>query len=205
MYKLTIHLADGSSFEQSLEGPLVRLGRKKDNNIVIRDKHISGFHAEFHQQSDGTYEVRDLESHNGIYIDNKKVNAQILKDGDRLKLGVINIDVRLDSSGAKDKPAGPVVKRLSPDRESQPAQPAPPAPAAAPAKPATPPAPKVATTPKPASGKTTPTPPSKDPGTAPPHPASATPKPKDNPKATPAPRRAAASITPKPPLVTKEP
>jgi hypothetical protein len=135
MYQLTIHLADGSSFEHKLEGPFVNLGRKSENQIVIRDKHISGFHAEFRRQPDGSYEVLDLNSHNGIFVNDFKLNRASLKDGDRLLLGVISIVVRQDDSSHPDqeeKPASPVVKRLSPDRETEPAQPAP-------APPATPP------------------------------------------------------------------
>ena len=59
--------------------------------IVIRaeeEKHVSGRHAEIQFRADGTVVVRDLESRNGTWVNDKRLKGEMpLKVGDRLLLG----------------------------------------------------------------------------------------------------------------------
>src|SRR5436190_15593934 len=62
------------------------IGRDVANQIQLRDQEASRRHAEFHGE-DGQYEVVDLQSSNGTWINGKKVDRATLKTGDRLQIG----------------------------------------------------------------------------------------------------------------------
>jgi pSer/pThr/pTyr-binding forkhead associated (FHA) protein len=85
-----VHQGTGETFTAS--GYTVTIGRDPAAaQIVIRadeEKHVSGRHAEIQFRADGTVVVRDLESRNGTWLNDKRLKGEIpLKVGDRLLLG----------------------------------------------------------------------------------------------------------------------
>ncbi|KJS60366.1 FHA domain-containing protein [Streptomyces rubellomurinus] len=65
----------------------VRIGRALDNDIVVSDLQVSRHHAELRQLPDGRYEIVDLGSHNGIYLNGQRVQRQLMGPQDRLTVG----------------------------------------------------------------------------------------------------------------------
>jgi hypothetical protein len=64
------------------------LGRSRDCDVVLDDENVSRQHAEV-RPSGGSWIVRDLGSTNGIKVNGRRVdNAQSLKPGDRIELGL---------------------------------------------------------------------------------------------------------------------
>lgn len=53
----------------------VRIGRADDNDLVIDDLVVSRHHAELRAQPDGSYEIADLGSHNGTYLNGRPVTS----------------------------------------------------------------------------------------------------------------------------------
>ncbi|WP_030196250.1 ATP transporter ATP-binding protein/permease, partial [Streptomyces sp. NRRL S-87] len=53
--------------------PAVRIGRAPDNDIVIDDLIVSRRHAELRALPDGRYEIADLGSHNGVFLNGTRV------------------------------------------------------------------------------------------------------------------------------------
>ncbi|MEU8892608.1 FHA domain-containing protein [Streptomyces sp. NPDC048442] len=51
----------------------VRIGRADDNDVVVDDLVVSRRHAELRVLADGTYEIVDLGSHNGTYLNGQRV------------------------------------------------------------------------------------------------------------------------------------
>ena len=51
----------------------VRIGRALDNDIVVDDLLASRHHAELRSTHDGSFELVDLGSHNGTYVDGRRV------------------------------------------------------------------------------------------------------------------------------------
>jgi ABC-type multidrug transport system ATPase subunit len=47
---------------------VMRIGRALENELVVSDLQVSRNHAEFHATPDGRFEIRDLGSHNGTYV-----------------------------------------------------------------------------------------------------------------------------------------
>jgi FHA domain-containing protein/von Willebrand factor type A domain-containing protein len=66
---------------------ICRIGRSKDNELKLDDTSISRRHAEIHRNNDGTFEIIDMNSMNGVYINNEKVGKAELHEGDLLEIG----------------------------------------------------------------------------------------------------------------------
>ncbi|HOA97559.1 MAG TPA: FHA domain-containing protein, partial [Acetivibrio saccincola] len=67
------------------------IGRQDKNDIVIKDSFISGIHAQFILERGEVY-IRDLDSKNGVFINEKRVennSKNLLKDNDIIKIGQI--------------------------------------------------------------------------------------------------------------------
>ncbi|MFC8513111.1 FHA domain-containing protein [Streptomyces sp. NPDC057257] len=65
----------------------VRIGRAADNDLVIDDLVVSRHHAELRALPDGTYEIADLGSHNGTFLNGSAVTAAPLGPGDVVGIG----------------------------------------------------------------------------------------------------------------------
>ena len=66
-----------------------RIGRGRDNELSLDDNSISRRHAELHRNQNGDFDIIDLESANGVYVNNKKVLRHTLNEGDILEIGDI--------------------------------------------------------------------------------------------------------------------
>ncbi|MDJ0764356.1 MAG: GGDEF domain-containing protein [Myxococcota bacterium] len=71
--------------------PLTRrriiIGRDPTCDEVIAGQGVSRQHAEVIQIDANTFQIRDLNSTNGIYVSGKRIRETILKDGDKILLG----------------------------------------------------------------------------------------------------------------------
>lgn len=66
---------------------ICRIGRSKDNELHLDDTSISRRHAEIHRNSDGSFDIIDMNSMNGVYINNEKIGKAKLNEGDILEIG----------------------------------------------------------------------------------------------------------------------
>ncbi|MEW1700861.1 MULTISPECIES: FHA domain-containing protein [unclassified Streptomyces] len=71
-----------TTFHQLALGRVMRIGRALENELVVSDLQVSRHHAEFHSTPDGRFEIRDLGSHNGTYV-----NGQPIPKGGAAVLG----------------------------------------------------------------------------------------------------------------------
>ena len=65
----------------------VIIGRSPDNEIYIKSKFVSRHHAQLVSDQDGCV-IEDLNSTNGVFVDEKQVKKYKLEDGDVVSLGV---------------------------------------------------------------------------------------------------------------------
>ncbi len=77
-----------------LDGRKFMIGRKKDNDLVLRDEFMSRHHALLAASSDRLI-VSDLNSTNGIRVNGNRRRMCELNDGDRVSIGGFEIEVRL--------------------------------------------------------------------------------------------------------------
>ncbi|MEU8545233.1 FHA domain-containing protein [Streptomyces sp. NPDC048717] len=71
-----------TTFHQLVLDRVMRIGRALENELVVSDLQVSRHHAEFHATPDGRFQIRDLGSHNGTYV-----NGQPIPKGGTAVLG----------------------------------------------------------------------------------------------------------------------
>lgn len=71
--------------------PPVVVGRCPTADITINDSSISRRHCQFSLNSEGALVVRDLESLNGIYIDQQRVQKAVVPAGTAVQIGSITL------------------------------------------------------------------------------------------------------------------
>ncbi|MEU5313977.1 FHA domain-containing protein [Streptomyces sp. NPDC021562] len=70
-----------------LRARTVRIGRAPDNDVVVDDLVVSRHHAELRVHPDGSYEIVDLDSHNGTYLNGRPVTRAPLGPRDVVGVG----------------------------------------------------------------------------------------------------------------------
>jgi hypothetical protein len=80
--------SDGESLSvQSFGAGRIIIGRSPDNEIYVKSKFVSRHHAQLVSDDDGCV-IEDLNSTNGVFIDEKQVKKHRLKNGETVSLGV---------------------------------------------------------------------------------------------------------------------
>ena len=77
------------------------LGRSSDNDVVLRDFSVSRYHAKVEEEN-GIFKIHDLDSTNGIKINDTFVSSGTLAAGDRLTVGSFELlveDTATDAGG----------------------------------------------------------------------------------------------------------
>ena len=77
----------------SLSRPATRIGRAADNDVVITDRAVSGYHAVVEMIKNNTdnnphYVVKDLQSTNKTYVNGKQISTYELRDHDVVRIGL---------------------------------------------------------------------------------------------------------------------
>jgi hypothetical protein len=74
------------------------VGRNTANNLVINDPTVSNFHAAFVLRPDGSLELADRASANGVYVNGVLIGSgdkTIVRDGDRVRFGDVEMALLL--------------------------------------------------------------------------------------------------------------
>ena len=91
---LEVQDPDGRRTRHPFRHPRVQVGRRRDNDLSLADEGISHVHCEFVSES-GYFVVRDLGSHNGTFVDERRIREARLRDGDEVRIGATRIKVAL--------------------------------------------------------------------------------------------------------------
>lgn len=91
-------LQDETKKRYSITRTTWRIGRGKDNEMTLNDSSVSRRHAEIHREKGDIFTLYDLDSLNGVYVNNNKVSKVILHEGDIIEIGDINFRFTLLSS-----------------------------------------------------------------------------------------------------------
>jgi len=71
----------------AVPGSRAVIGRSDEADCVLPDPNISRRHAELRLSGDGSWEIVDLNSTNGIRVNGRRMSAARLRDGDQVTLG----------------------------------------------------------------------------------------------------------------------
>ena len=93
----------GRAFELNIERTTV--GRVEDNTFQIADASVSSHHAEILLRGTDIV-VKDLNSTNGTFINNEKISETVLKPGQTLRFG--QVELKIDDGKAVAAPPPPV-------------------------------------------------------------------------------------------------
>ena len=70
-----------------LPAKAMRIGRDPDNGLVLSDLNVSRHHAELRKSPTGSYEIVDLSSHNGTFVNGQPVSSKVLTEQDIISIG----------------------------------------------------------------------------------------------------------------------
>ncbi|MGW5848818.1 FHA domain-containing protein [Streptomyces sp. NPDC055254] len=79
-----------TTFHQLSLGHVMRIGRALENELVVSDLQVSRHHAEFRSMPGGRFEIHDLGSHNGTYVNGQplaKSGTALLGPNDIVSVG----------------------------------------------------------------------------------------------------------------------
>jgi len=94
MVKLVVLSAGMTGRTHELNAERTTIGRLEDNAFSLAEPSVSSHHCEVITKGE-TVTVRDLNSTNGTFINGEKITEAVLKPGQTLRLG--KIELRLDS------------------------------------------------------------------------------------------------------------
>jgi ABC transport system ATP-binding/permease protein len=66
---------------------VLRIGRNSDNEVVVSDLSVSRYHAELRRSSRGGYEIVDLSSHNGTFVNGQRITSAPVTEADIISIG----------------------------------------------------------------------------------------------------------------------
>ena len=78
---------------QLVRDQAIVLGRSSTAAVHVRDPKLSRKHCEIRPTADG-YVIRDLESRNGTFVNGARVSEALLRDGDRIQIGLTRLVFR---------------------------------------------------------------------------------------------------------------
>ena len=105
MAKLVVLSVGMTGRTQELKVDKTTIGRVEDNTFQIAEPSVSSHHCEVLLRGNDVV-VRDLNSTNGTYVNGEKVTESVIKPGQILRLG--QIEIRLET----DAPAAPAKKQI---------------------------------------------------------------------------------------------
>ena len=102
MLKLVVLSPGMTGRTQELKADKTTIGRVEDNTFPIAEPSVSSHHCEVVLQGREVV-VRDLNSTNGTFIGGEKVTEKVLKPGQILRLGQVEMRLEADAVGAPAK------------------------------------------------------------------------------------------------------
>ena len=66
---------------------VLRIGRALDNDLVLADPGISRYHAELRNPGGGTYEITDLQSPSGTFVNGERISSATVTERDSIGIG----------------------------------------------------------------------------------------------------------------------
>lgn len=79
-----------------LDRDVVTVGRGLDNDVVVEDRRVSRHHARIQRGPRG-WEVMDLASTNGTFVNGRQVKQRLIESGDMISLGGLDMKFFLEA------------------------------------------------------------------------------------------------------------
>jgi len=97
---LVVKRGAGAGSRYELGPDVTQIGRHPDSDIFLDDVTVSRRHAEIKRGSDGRFEVRDVGSLNGTYVNRQRIDdTAVLDHGDEVQIGKFRLVFLTDVTG----------------------------------------------------------------------------------------------------------
>lgn len=81
--------AGGSRGTYPISKTAVRIGRGSDNDLTLKNDSVSRHHAEILCKRDGSFVITDLDSGNGVFVNDEEVTQKEIQSGDKIEIGEV--------------------------------------------------------------------------------------------------------------------
>ncbi len=86
-----MQMAEAAVQGLNLDKPVITVGRAPGADLVLPHPSVSGRHAEIRKQQDGRFQIKDLGSTNGTYVNGVRISTHIAGPGDRVTVGAVTL------------------------------------------------------------------------------------------------------------------
>lgn len=93
--KLVMFKKNGSRRIFPLPSSITVIGRRHDCDLCVPVMSVSRRHCQLNYD-DGALNIRDLGSHNGTYLNGKRINEAVIKAGDSIEVGPLTFIFQID-------------------------------------------------------------------------------------------------------------
>lgn len=100
---LQVEVVDGGEVVDTHEftDQKIKVGQLASSQLYLDDPKVSRIHAVFEDQGDGTYQVIDLGSASGTYINGEKTTKGVVGDGDEVRFGDTTVQLTVVDLAAR--------------------------------------------------------------------------------------------------------
>ena len=77
-----------------MPGAIKTIGRSTTADFIVDAGMVSRFHCRVTATEDGKVEIRDLESTNGTFVNDRRVDRGTVEIGDRIRVGRVELVVK---------------------------------------------------------------------------------------------------------------
>ena len=82
---------DSSETREPVSQAVFRIGRQVDNDLVLSNSSVHRHHAVLKRENSGQFSIMDMDTQNGVVVNEKRVSKSPLKDGDVVELGEVRM------------------------------------------------------------------------------------------------------------------
>jgi von Willebrand factor type A domain/FHA domain len=90
-----LEFLDGNESSETVHALATRIGRQRDNDIVLSNTSVHRHHAVLKKDAEGPFVIFDLNTVNGVLVNGARVTSASLQDGDLLELGEVRMRFRM--------------------------------------------------------------------------------------------------------------
>jgi TonB family protein len=117
--KFQIYKGDQLVREETLNEPVIKIGKLASSHLRLDDETVSRMHAVVEVTGPGEVQLIDLGSTRGTLVNGERINKAILKSGDQVYFGDVRVVVSFSASGAgMEATPAPVAVPVQPARSA---------------------------------------------------------------------------------------
>jgi len=82
---------DSQSTREPIHQSVTRIGRNRENDLVLNNSSVHRFHAVLSRDPAGKFTIVDLDTANGVRLNGVRVKSKEIGDGDVVELGEVRM------------------------------------------------------------------------------------------------------------------